>query len=336
MDPIWIVRTLFVLTMSLCGYWVGSAQGDRGTEFLIFAFGFSLFFVLLEYATRAVSAKKVFLGMIGAFAGLAFSRLFRDTFPESMVGSVEGLNAVSNLLFMYFGIVLALRNADRISVSRFRFFLTNPREDAVLIDSSVIIDGRVQDLFAMGVLRYDPIVPSFIIDELQTLADSKDAIKRHNGRKGLDHLEELREIVPFQLIEKDFPDAPDVDHKLISLAKEFGATILTNDFNLTKVASLHQVRSININAISAALRPTLNIGDRLMLTVKKAGKDPRQGVGHLEDGTMVVVDEASQHLGETIPIEVTSMMQTNAGRLVFAKLNTHASGETQPKIELVK
>ncbi|CAN5359259.1 PIN domain nuclease [soil metagenome] len=327
MQPIWIIRILFVLTMTLCGYWVGvgNKTGGGGAGFSFIALLLALFIVALEYATRILSAKKIVLGTMGAFAGLAFSRLFRDTFPESMVGGQDALRAVSNLFFMYFGVVMALRNADRISMSRLRFFITSPKEDSVLLDTSVIIDGRVKELYEMGFVSKNAIVPTFVLNELQALADSKDAAKRHNGRKGLENLDAFKDIIQFQLFEKDYPDVQGVDHKLILLAKELGASILTNDYNLGKVASLHQVRALNVNTLSASLRPNISVGDQLTIAITKEGKDQHQGVGYLEDGTMVVVDNARTMIGQSVPISILSMMQTNAGRLAFGRLLEESS-----------
>ncbi len=320
MQPIWMVRLLFVLTMTLCGYWVGKNKYPvQGLEFSLTALLLSVFVIALEYATRALSGKKLLLGVAGAFAGLLFSRLFRDTFPLQELGGQDAARAAFNLLFMYFGIVMALRNADRISLSRLRLFVTSPSEDAVLLDTSAIIDGRISELYANGFFTKHPIVPTFVIDELQTLADSRDAAKRHTGRKGLENLEAFGEVREFQLLEKDY-DASDVDHKLILLSKDIGATILTTDYNLAKVAVLHQVKAINLNTVAAALRPNVNVGDQLVITITREGKDPNQGVGYLEDGMMVVVDDARVLIGKTVPIQVTSMMQTNAGRLAFGKL----------------
>lgn len=319
MQPIWIVRVLFVLTLTLCGYWVGKASGS-GLEFSSVALLLALFIVALEYATRILSAKKIVLATIGAFAGLAFSALFRDTFPAYMLGGQEAMKAACNLLFMYFGIIMALRNADRVSLSRLRFFITAPREDSALLDTSVIIDGRIKDLYAMGFLTKTAILPSFVLDELQTLADSKDSSKRHSGRKGLENLEGFKDTLQFQLVEKDFPEEKDVDHKLLVMAKELGSTILTNDYNLAKVAGLHQVKVLNLNSLAAALRPNLAVGDQLLIAITREGKDAGQGVGYLEDGTMVVVDNARKMIGKTIPVSIISMMQTNAGRLAFGRL----------------
>jgi uncharacterized protein YacL len=318
MQPIWVIRLLFVLTLTLCGYWVG--QPDNSLGFTCSAFLLSLFIVAFEYATRVLSAKKLILGTLGAFAGLAFSRLFRDTFPQEVLGGQDAVRATSNLLFMYFGIIMALRNADRISLSRLRFFVTSPREDSILLDTSAIIDGRLAEIYEMGFLSQNPIVPSFVINELQALSDSKDSIKRHNGRKGLENLEAFREIIQFQLLEKDYGDIQGVDHKLIALGKEIGASILTNDYNLAKVASLHQVKALNLNALSAALRLILSVGDQAIITISREGKDPNQGVGYLEDGTMVVVEDARHLIEKSVPITVTSIMHTNAGRLLFARL----------------
>lgn len=326
MQPIWMIRVLFVLTLTLCGYWVGKFDG-KGLEFSAIALVLSLFIVALEYATRVLSGKVILLTGVGAFVGLAFSRLFYDTFPPNMLGGQEAARAAFNLFFMYFGIILALRNADRVSLSRLRFFITSPKEDSVLLDTSVIIDGRIKELYELGFITRNPIVPNFVVEELQSLSDSSDAQRRHVGRKGLDNLESYRDSVPFQLFEKDYPDIQGVDNKLIALAKEIGATILTTDYNLAKVAVLHQVRSLNINTLSAALRPNLSVGDQLVLTITREGKDADQGVGYLEDGTMVVVDDAQPFIGRPVTITIISMMQTNSGRLAFGRLVDKA-GET--------
>lgn len=329
MQPIWVIRTFFVLMLTLCGYWVGKST-ERGLEFSVLALALALFVVALEYATRILSAKKIVFSTIGAFLGLAFSRLFRDTFPDAMLGGRDATKAAFNLLFMYFGIIMALRNADQISLSRLRVFVSPPKDDSILLDTSVIIDGRLKELYAMGFVSRSPIVPTFVIDELQTLADSKDAAKRHNGRKGLENLERYRDDLDFQLFEKEYPEAPGVDHKLILLAKELGASILTNDYNLSKVARLHQVPAMNLNELAAALRPSLSVGDQLILSISKEGRDPDQGVGYLEDGTMVVVDGAKFLIGKSAPIIITSIMQTNAGRLVFGKLIEPEPEENRP------
>lgn len=319
MDPVWIIRILFVLTLTLCGYWIGQSS-TRGIEFSVVAFLLALFIITLEHATRVLSGKKIALACIGAFGGLVFSRLFHDTFPTGMFWDEQVSLTAFNLFFMYFGVVMALRHADRISLSRLRFFASNPRDNAMLLDSSVIIDGRVRELYDLGFLTRQAIVPSFVVEELQQLADSADSIKRHNGRKGLDHLEELKGAVPFQLLEKNYPDIAGVDQKLIALARDLQATVVTNDYNLGKVANVHQVDVVNLNSLAAALRPSLGVGDQLMLTIKREGKEHHQGVGYLEDGTMVVVDHARPLIGQNVPVVIVSLMQTNAGRLAFGRL----------------
>ncbi|MCC5875302.1 MAG: hypothetical protein JJU11_03685 [Candidatus Sumerlaeia bacterium] len=319
MQPIWMIRVLFVLTLTLCGYWVGKFDG-KGLEFSAIALLLSLFIVALEYATRVLSGKVILLTGLGAFAGLAFSRLFYDTFPPNMLGGQDAARAAFNLFFMYFGIILALRNADRVSLSRLRFFITSPKEDSVLLDTSVIIDGRIKELYELGFITRNPLVPNFVVEELQILSDSSDPQRRHVGRRGLENLENYRDSIPYQLFDKDYPEIQGVDSKLIALAKEIGATILTTDYNLAKVAILHQVRALNINTLSAALRPNLSVGDQLVINITREGKDADQGVGYLEDGTMVVVDDARSYIGNAVTITIISMMQTNSGRLAFGRL----------------
>lgn len=333
MTPLVIARILFVLTMTMSGFWIGRADA-RGLEFTGVALLISIFIVALEFGAKVLSGKKILLAGLGAFAGLAFSRLFYDTLPESIFGnSQQASRTVFNLIFMYFGIAMALRNADRISLSRMKFFITSPREDTVLLDTSVIIDGRIRELYEMGFFTKSAIVPNFVVDELQTLADSKDTAKRHQGRRGLENLNNFKEAVPYSFIDRDFPDLKGADSKLIALAKELSVPLLTNDFNLGKVAQLHQVRALNLNSLSAALRPNLTIGDQLIIAISREGKEQHQGVGYLDDGTMVVVDHAKVHIGKTIPITVISMMQTNAGRLAFGRLLEEKESTNPPGLD---
>jgi uncharacterized protein YacL len=174
------------------------------------------------------------------------------------------------------------------------------------------------------------IVPGFVVGELHRLADSKDAMKRHNGRKGLDNLEALRAAVDFQLLEKEYPEAEGVDDKLILLGKEIGATLVTNDMNLAKVAVVHHVNVLNVNTLAASMRPTVVVGDQMLLSIVKEGKESHQGVGYLDDGTMVVVDHTRPYIGKLVPIVVISMMNTNAGRLAFGRLIEEVSDSNPP------
>lgn len=344
MHPIWLARVFFVLILTLAGYLVGRPQG-YGLEFTLGALVGSLFLVAMEHSSQVLSTKKIILAAGGAFFGLAFSHLFTTAIPGSLTANVELASFSLNLLFMYFGVVLAIRNADRISLSRLRFFISPSAESHYIFDTSVIIDGRVIRLYEIGFLSKSAIVPTFVLDELQALSDSRDPAKRQYGRRGLENLEELREVDPnLQIMEKDYPDVKGVDHKLIALAKELSAPIVSNDFNLCKVATLHRITALNINELAAALRLNISIGDQVVVTIQRDGKEAGQGVGHLDDGTMVVVDKGREFIGQDLHVVINSIVQTNAGRLAFAKIietptpppDSRESGErARARIEVV-
>jgi uncharacterized protein YacL len=190
-----------------------------------------------------------------------------------------------------------------------------------VVDTSAIIDGRIADICHSGFIEGILIIPSFVLAELQRIADSSDTLKRNRGRRGLDILNRMQkeEQVNIRIYEKDFDDLSDVDTKLVRLAKQLDARVITNDFNLNKVAELYGVHVLNINELSNAVKPIVLPGEEMVVHVIKDGKELGQGVAYLEDGTMIVVDGGRQFMGETIGVLVTSVLQTAAGRMIFAK-----------------
>ena len=316
-----LARVFFVLIATLIGCWIGLAR-ERTIEYSMIAFISSLIFVLFEYSTNIISSKKILMAAIGLFCGLAVSFLIYPTIPEGIMSQMHA-RIVCNLLFGYFGIVLALKHEERFTLSRLRFIITNPTGAESILDTNVIIDGRIIDIYQTNYLRGPLIVPNFVLDELQLIADSRDPQKRSRGRRGLENLERLKKAnAQLQIYEKDFDNIKDVDHKLIQLAKEINGSILTNDYNLNKVASLHQIQVLNINDLAQAIRPAVLIGDAVRIRIIREGKEEKQGVGYLEDGTMVVVDEGRAHIGNSVDVVVTSVLQTSAGRMVFAKIRS--------------
>ncbi|MGZ9159131.1 MAG: PIN domain-containing protein, partial [Nitrospira sp.] len=191
-----------------------------------------------------------------------------------------------------------------------------------VLDTSVIIDGRVADLCETGFLEGPFLVPHFILNELQHIADSSDSLKRARGRRGLDILNKIQKMtdVDVRIIEEDFPHVKEVDAKLVVLAKKVGGRIITNDLNLNKVAELQGVRVLNINELCNALRPVVLPGETIRVFVLKEGKEAGQGVAYLDDGTMIVVDNARRCIGRNVDVTVTSVLQTTAGRMIFTRL----------------
>ncbi len=195
------------------------------------------------------------------------------------------------------------------------------------LDTSAIIDGRFLDLVDLGLLEGELRVPRFVLVELQTLADSADDTKRARGRRGLDLLTRARSAdEPIEMFETDYPDIPDVDGKLLRLASDAEGAVLTVDYNLSKVAEVRGIAVINLNDVAAALKPAYLPGESLRLTIVREGKEPEQGVGYLEDGTMVVVQSGREHIGSIVDSEVTSVLQTSGGRMIFAKFASVVEG----------
>lgn len=329
-----LARLFFILIATFCGTWIGISY-RRALEYSAIGFMGAVFLVLLEHSTRIISSKKMLLSAMGLFGGLIMANLLYPTIP-SQIMSPEKARLLCNLVFGYLGIALALKHEERLSLSRLKLFVSSqPQQRNILIDTNVIIDGRLNDLIATGFIRGSIILPSFVLEELQQIADSITHSKRTVGRRGLDNLEALKEQIPeLQILEKDYPDTPDVDQKLIRLARELNAEILTNDYNLQRIASLHKVAVININELAQALRPPVFVGDKLHIHILREGKDPTQGVGYLEDGTMVVVEDGRPFLNQEVDVVVSSILHTSGGRMVFAKFQEEIT--PTPREQLAK
>jgi uncharacterized protein YacL len=196
------------------------------------------------------------------------------------------------------------------------------------LDTSVIVDGRIADICKTGFLEGTLVVPKFVLDELQQIADSSDPNKRNRGRRGLDVLHHLRKDLGIQIIEKDLADQA-VDTKLVKLAQEMKGTLITTDFNLNKVASLQGVKVLNINELANAVKPVFLPGETIVVSLLREGKEPGQGVGYLDDGTMVVVEDGKRHIGTQVSVEVTSAIQTVAGKMIFARLRADKGGSKE-------
>jgi uncharacterized protein YacL len=206
----------------------------------------------------------------------------------------------------------------------------------ILLDTSVIIDGRIADIVETGIVESEILVPRFILSELQAIADSDDKLKRNRGRRGLDMLNRLQgnTKIDIKLLDArvaEVEELPDVDAKLVALAKHLQGRVMTNDYNLNKVAQLRGVDVININDLANAMKPVVLPGEAMMVKIIKPGEEFGQGVGYLEDGTMVVAEQGRDHIGEEIPIVVTSVLQTSAGRMIFGRMEGAAPVASRPK-----
>ena len=213
----------------------------------------------------------------------------------------------------------------------------NSRASFKVLDTSVIIDGRIADIVETGFLDGSLVIPQFVLRELQLVADSADSLKRNRGRRGLDILQRIQKVphLHVQIIEDDFPNVREVDMKLIELGRLYGCKIVTNDFNLNKVAQLHGVEVLNINELANALKPIVLPGEIMRVFILKEGKEYNQGVAYLDDGTMVVVDNARKMISRTVDISVTSVLQTTAGKMIFGRFDerVHAVHDKSQPVE---
>jgi uncharacterized protein YacL len=283
-------------------------------------------FIFFEMRLEKASLKR----LIGAGAGSIFGIL--GALMISHLLSITALDKVSLsylqvtllLLMAYVGLVLGANKGDLLNLSALGGLFSSeakPKRNLKILDTSVIIDGRISDVCETGFVDGVLIVPQFVLRELQLVADSSDQFKRNRGRRGLDILHRMQKMgtIQVQLVEEDFPQTREVDMKLIELAKLFDAKIVTNDFNLNKVAQLQGVPVLNINELANALKPVVLPGEAMRVFILKEGKEYNQGVAYLDDGTMVVVDNAKKMISKTIDIAVTSVLQTTAGKMIFGK-----------------
>jgi uncharacterized protein YacL len=225
----------------------------------------------------------------------------------------------------YVGLLVGASKGDLLNPAALGMFFASDkplRRSSKVLDTSVIIDGRIADIAEAGFIDGMLVVPEFVLRELQVVADSTDGSKRQRGRRGLDMLQRMQsnDKIQVQIVPDDFPSIREVDLKLLELAKKWEAKVVTNDFNLNKVAHLHHVEVLNINDLANALKPVVLPGERMNVTILKEGKEFNQGVGYLDDGTMVVVDHARRLIGRNVAISVTSVLQTASGKMIFGKM----------------
>ncbi len=281
--------------------------------------------ISLELRVRTVPARQVAGGFIGAVLGVLLALLVG--IPLSKIPMADNAQAFWQSLVLFFlayvGLLLGLKKSewfDPLSILAY-FRGTTTVSSYKILDTSVIIDGRVADICEAGFMDGIMVIPQFVLKELQQVADSADSLKRNRGRRGLDILQKIRKMsgIEVNISEVDFPEVKEVDLKIIELAKVQSAKIVTNDFNLNKVAQLQGVPVLNINELANALKPVVLPGEFMRVFILKEGKEYNQGVAYLDDGTMVVVDNARKLIGKNVDVTVTSVLQTTAGKMIFGK-----------------
>ncbi|MBI3999616.1 MAG: TRAM domain-containing protein [Candidatus Omnitrophica bacterium] len=283
--------------------------------------------ILLDLYFKNISVKNILSVLIGTTLGLWTHSLIMQVVYNYATGlpreQLAQIGIISSVVFAYLGAITILRGQDEFSmmIPFVKLTAKGVSEDVILLDTSVIIDGRIADICETAFLWGKLYLPRFVLKELQLIADSSDPLKRNRGRRGLDILNRMKKnpMIEIKIHETDYAELNTVDAKLVKLAQELGGKVLTNDFNLNKVAELQGVRVLNINELANALKPIVIPGEMMQVRILKEGKEQDQGVAYLDDGTMVVVDNGRRRIGQTLSVTITSVLQTQAGRMIFAK-----------------
>jgi len=349
-----VLRALFVLLMAAAGWFYLGHSGQAGRESSWLSLPISLILGVLFVCIDILSPRRKLAIFAGTFFGLivgiaiAFAlsfavKLLADQWVgftnHPMIDSdevVKFVDLIVGIVCCYLSISFILQTKDdfRFIIPYVEFSKQTKGSRPIVLDTSALIDGRIRDIAATGVLDTQLIVPRFVLDELHTVADSSDKLKRNRGRRGLDVLTQLRashaDVILYEPTRETTEGGGGVDQKLMLLAKDLNARVLTNDYNLNKVAQLSGVDVININDLSNALKPVVLPGEKMTILIVKPGEEPGQGVGYLADGTMVVVEQARPFENQEVEFTITRALQTSAGRMIFGRLND-AVAATAPR-----
>jgi uncharacterized protein YacL len=336
---LWAIRILFLTMCAITGYAVSQTpelpipfmDPETPVGGIVIGFGFGMILVAIDEMLKGFSLRAFSAATFGLVLGTMIAAMidgsgmfdFVETQGDEKVRWIVRLCLFIG--FSYIGMVLAMRsNKEDISliIPYVRFSSRHQPDDLLLLDTSAIIDGRVADLIETRFLEGIVIVPRFVLKELQNIADSKDPLRRDRGRRGLDVLSRVQKLEgnEFRIHEGDVSDESEVDAKLIYLARAMGAKLFTTDYNLGKLAEVQSVSCVNISKMAEALKPVVLPGERFPITIVRKGKDKDQGVGYMNDGTMVVVNLASERVNESVDVVVSNRVQTNAGVIIFADL----------------
>jgi len=325
------IRIFFVILSTVVGFFIStsffiSPQARWGLMGAGIGFVSSAILITIESLMRRVSVRNLSVAVFGLIFGLFMSWVLTSAVKLIPMDprAFSMLQIILTLVFCYLGMVIAIRGKDEFNlvIPYVKFTRQNQKDEIILLDTSVIIDGRIADICSTKFIEGRIVIPRFVLKELQQIADSSDMLKRNRGRRGLDILNKIQKDsnIGVRIEEEDFPEIPDVDAKLVKLAKIMGAKVLTNDYNLNKIAQLQDVTVLNVNDLANALKPVVLPGEIFEIKIVKEGKEYNQGVAYLEDGTMVVVDNTRHMIGQNVRATVTSVLQTSAGRMIFAKL----------------
>lgn len=286
---------------------------------------FLTFFTYLKL--KKMNSSQILFGFLGLFLGVFTGALL--SLPLLILSSNLNFIAFSFIAsFGYAGAIFGMKQADKLKIADILWIIKKEAiwEDPKILDTNVLIDGRIADLIELGFIKGTILIPRFILREIQHIADSPDPLRRAKGKRALDILQRIKraEKIRFEIVEKDIQEVKEVDIKLIELSRTLKGTLITNDQNLVKIAQLRGVPVLNLNELAQVMRPPVLPGEVLRLFIVKEGKEPDQGVAYLDDGTMVVVEEGRASIGKTIDVVIHSVLQTGAGRIIFGKPKTEA------------
>ncbi|HDQ03546.1 MAG TPA: PIN domain nuclease [Deltaproteobacteria bacterium] len=340
-----IIRIILILACSVSGLWIAfySSVPDSSYRILETVGGFiiglliALLVIKVEQDIRKLSLKIIAGGVAGMIIGLLIALILG--FGLSLVTKISENPRVVPWIYLlltgilgYLGLVLGSKKVEELN---YHSSDVKSKFDYRILDTSVIIDGRIADICDSGFIEGDLIVPRFVLNELQFVADSSDPMKRSRGRRGLDILNHMQKSnnINIDIVDHDFPKIKGVDGKLVALAKKINAKLLTNDYNLNKVAELQGVKVLNINELANAMKPVVLPGEHMNVKIIREGKEAGQGVGYLDDGTMIIVDAAQKLVNTNVDVIVTSVLQTTAGRMIFTELKEVANKKNQQNIK---
>lgn len=323
-----LLRAFFVLILSVTA-WYFKPFGLQSLPAGGAGLAAGLFVVLFELRIRQVSLKRLIGAAAGSVLGIVGAYLISLILSRALTGesgTLAFLQLLILLLMSYVGLVVGANKGEMLNLAALGGLFGGEKaskQSFKILDTSVIIDGRIADIAETGFLDGVLVVPQFVLRELQLVADSADSMKRNRGRRGLDVLQRIQKMAHLnvQILEEDFPHVKEVDLKLIELARLYDCKVVTNDFNLNKVAQLHGVEVLNINELANSLKPIVLPGEIMRVFILKEGKEYNQGVAYLDDGTMVVVDNAKRMISKTVDITVTSVLQTTAGKMIFGRFD---------------
>ncbi len=328
-----IVRLIMLAVATAAGLALGPPLGLSDRNVWLGAAGLlvGILAVLLEWRARRVPVDRLFWGAAGGILGVAFGLGLGTALGAVVPGAGALGRGLFALLLAYLGATVALAKRDELEAMSEKLFprSVGSRGADKILDTSVIIDGRIVSVCESGFLEGPLVVPQFVLQELQQIADSSDTLRRNRAKRGFEVLQRLQRIdkVTVRIEARDFPAVREVDRKLLELAKATGGKVVTNDYTLNKLADVTGVAVLNVNELAGALRPVFMPGEAMQVHVVKEGKEAGQGVGYLDDGTMVVVDHGKRFIGQTVDAAVTTVLQTAAGRMIFARLRDEEPGQ---------